>query len=273
MKKMGAWFLWAYRYNKIVISCVWRDDPTFNRRTRWTQCRSVYLEMVCGVWDTNSRPSRYMHDSPSRKNPRCHPSYECRFHTYLRQGTTAPAAILHTIASFICTLRDNSPRSHLSYDDMFYTYLRVGQQFQMPSCIRWHVLYVPPGRTTVPDAILHTTQGFIHLSQRKQRVKLGSARSSWTDLHKGVPKGSILGPLLLNIFIKDLFLSTPMTILFHIEPHVYLVCYPISSRNQDIESFNNNGMNSNPDKFHFMILSSSTLTPVELLLDTSTYIT
>ena len=37
-----------------------------------------------------------------------------------------------------------------------------------------------------------------YLSHRLQRVKIGTARSSWTELTKGVPQGSILGPLLLN---------------------------------------------------------------------------
>ena len=46
-----------------------------------------------------------------------------------------------------------------------------------------------------------------YLTCRKQQTKTGSSFSSWCDINTAVPQGPILGPLLCNIFVNDLFFS------------------------------------------------------------------
>ena len=45
-----------------------------------------------------------------------------------------------------------------------------------------------------------------YLNSRKQQRKVGASRNKWSEIKLRIPQGFILGTLLFNIFMNDLFL-------------------------------------------------------------------
>ena len=103
-----------------------------------------------------------------------------------------------------------------------------------------------------------------YLTNRKQRVKTGSFFSDWLEILLGVPQGSILGPILFNIFINDLFMFLKETeicnfgddnTIYACDKNVENVIYRLKNDIKNvIDWYNANSMVANPDKFQLMFL-------------------
>ena len=102
-----------------------------------------------------------------------------------------------------------------------------------------------------------------YLSNRNQRVKINTSFSSWTDLLIGVPQGSVLGPLLFNIYLNDLFWTNEYTEVFNFADDSTFYSSDMKLKELmrklehdsllAIEWFEDNYMKLNTDKCHLIL--------------------
>ena len=116
---------------------------------------------------------------------------------------------------------------------------------------------------------IHTLKIFqSYLSKRKQFVSIHGIMSDILEILSGVPQGSILGPILFNIFINDLLYHIKSTILESTNVHNYVEDNVLSAAAESIRELikilekgadealswtDNNFMNANLDKFQAII--------------------
>ena len=102
-----------------------------------------------------------------------------------------------------------------------------------------------------------------YLSNRKQRVKINTSFSTWSDLLLGVPQGSVLGPLFFNIYLNDLFWTKEYTEVYNLADDTTFYSGDmelnelIRQLEHDsliaIEWFESNYMKLNTDKCHLLL--------------------
>ena len=94
---------------------------------------------------------------------------------------------------------------------------------------------------------------------RRHRVKISDSFSDWSIVLRGVPQGSVLGPLLFNIFVNNLhFCATEINVNSYADDnqlHFSHECLTAieTAINEDLKEsttwFKENSLKANPDKF------------------------
>lgn len=107
-----------------------------------------------------------------------------------------------------------------------------------------------------------------YLTGRNQCVKIGDKYSSFQEITKGIPQGSILGPLFFNIFINDIFEFVQHSDLYNYaddntlsfkskNPDTLVKTLENDSKNLIIW-FSTNHMKANPEKFQAISFGKKT---------------
>ena len=104
---------------------------------------------------------------------------------------------------------------------------------------------------------------YSYITDRKQRTKINNSFSSYTKIDYGVPQGSVLGPLLFNIYICDMFYNDLVCdiVSYADDTTPYTSNLSLTNLLSNLENdtqnlfdwFSNNHMKANVDKCHLLV--------------------
>ena len=130
------------------------------------------------------------------------------------------------------------------------------------------------GADGIPAKIIKCSKSIIApqitsiLNMSIDQIKINGILSSWSDIQKGVPQGSILEPLLFNVFINDIFYFVKKGTLYNYaddntlsygHPDFNVLTSVLESEsNVLINWFKVNKMQANPDKFQVLAVGKKT---------------
>ena len=106
-----------------------------------------------------------------------------------------------------------------------------------------------------------------YLKERQQRTEVNNSYSSWKNITVWVSQGSILGPLLFNIFINDIFCFIKKTKIanyaddsttYTSEENIESLLKTLQEETSTVlKWFNVNDMKSNDDKCHLIVANEN----------------